>query len=509
MIQTLILISCAIVGMLISGQCLAENPEQPNVIFFLADDMGYSDVSCYGAKKVATPNIDAVAASGIRFTDFHTGSSICSPSRAAFLTGSYPQRCGLYMGINRNRPQHWFLGLNPDEITLAEQFKSKNYQTAMIGKWHLGSEPEFHPSQHGFDSHYGMADNAGHSTVFYDNEKIVYQKTPLNQLTKLYTQRAVEIIKGRGDQPFFLYFAHNYPHTPYKAGKDFVKSSKDGVRGDVIQELDWGFGEIMKALKEEGIDENTIVIFTSDNGPLKQEYAAPYRGTKFVTLEGGQRVPFIFHWPAKIKQGSVSDTPIVAMDLFPTLSEIIDQPLPADRTIDGVSLVPLLSGRPIDRPDDQPFYYYNCENLQAVRYGSWKLHLTRTKEQVPFWEKNMAFTKLESPVLYNLESDVSESSDVASMHPDVVRQMLSMADETRQELGEFMQRGSGQRPTGSVIVDGPVISHEKDWDSVDLETRAAIKAEHRLRHPELFRIKNPKKAGKTKRGKPKTGTPAN
>ena len=301
----------------------AEERRQPNVIFFLTDDLGYSDLSCYGAKKVKTPNIDALAAEGVKFTDFHTGASICSPSRAAFLSGAYPQRCGLYMGINQNREEHWFLGLHPDEITLAEQFKKQNYQTFMIGKWHLGSEPEFHPLKQGFDQYYGMPSNVGHSPRFFDGETELYAQTPLNRLTKLYTQRAVEIISRGSSQPFFLYFAHNYPHTPYQAGKEFIGTSKDGVRGDVIQELDWGFGEMMKALHDTGIADNTIVIFSSDNGPVKPEYAAPFRGTKYVTLEGGHRVPLIFHWPALIKQGVESETPVIAMDLFPTLSEII------------------------------------------------------------------------------------------------------------------------------------------------------------------------------------------
>ncbi|WP_147867868.1 sulfatase family protein [Stieleria maiorica] len=462
-----------------------QTPRRPNVIFFLTDDLGYSDISCYGATKVQTPNIDRLASEGIKFTDFHTGASICSPSRAAFLTGAYPQRCGLYMGINPIRDEHWFLGLNPDEVTLAEQFKKQDYETFLIGKWHLGKEPEFHPFRHGFDHYYGMPNNAGHSSTFYDGKQEIYSQTPLAQLTKLYTDRAVKIITEHGDQPFFLYFSHNYPHTPYKAGKDFVGSSQDGVRGDVIEELDWGIGEMMNALHKAGIAENTIVIFTSDNGPVKPQYAAPYRGTKYVTFEGGHRVPFIFHWPAVIKHGVQSDTPVVAMDLFPSLSEIIGQTLPDDRVYDGVSLMPLLIGGKLTRADDQPFYYYNCENLQAIRHGDWKLHLPRSSEQLPFWDKNKAFTRIQSPVLYNLRLDVAESQDVSAANPDIVRQMVRMAEQTRQELGEFMQRGDGQRPTGSAIKDAPVISHGKDWPTVDAATRKAIHAERLKRHPEL------------------------
>jgi arylsulfatase A-like enzyme len=477
------------------GASGAEAPSRPNVIFYLTDDLGYSDLSCYGAQKVKTPNLDQLAAEGIRFTDFHAAASICSPSRAAFLTGAYPQRCGLYMGINENREEHWFLGLNPGEITLADQFKKQDYQTFMIGKWHLGVEPELLPMKQGFDHYYGMPSNASHSPEFFDDEAEVYARAPLGQLTKLYTERAVQIIKENGDHPFFLFFAHNYPHTPYKAGADFVKSSKDGMRGDVIQELDWGFGEMMKALEEAGIAENTMVIFSSDNGPVKNEYAQPYRGTKYVSLEGGQRVPFIVRWPAKIKPGVVSDTPVIAMDVFPTLSEMIGEPLSADRVYDGVSLMPLLTGGELARPVDQPFFYYNCENLQAVRYGDWKLHLSRTQEQVPWWDKNKAFFNLDHPVLYNLRDDVTESTDVSAAHPEIVQQMMKMADQIRPELGEYLQRGSGQRPTGSAIPDAPIISNGSNWSGVDAEVRAAIAAERLARHPDLA-VKNKKAKAK-------------
>lgn len=485
MIQAFHCILCTTIALVLSPTCLAVEATPPNVIFVLTDDLGYSDIGCYGAKKVTTPAIDALAADGIRFTDFHTAASICSPSRAAFLTGGYPQRAGLYMGINPNRTAHWFLGLNPDEVTLAEQFKSKGYATFMVGKWHLGTEPEFHPLKQGFDNYYGMPCNFSHSPKFFDGEREVHATTPLDQLTELYTQRVSQIIRNAGDSPFFLYYAHNYPHTPFKAGKRFAGSSQDGARGDVMQELDWGIGEMMRALREAGIERNTIVIFTSDNGPVKNEYAKPYRGTKYVTFEGGQRVPFIVHWPEKIKSAAVSDVSINAMDLFPTLSQIIEAELPSDRAFDGESLLPLLEGLPWTRSVTQPFYYYNCENLQAVRFGDWKLHLPRTQEQLPFWEKNKAFTKLTQPVLYNLRSDLSESHDVADAHPDVVKHIQTLAASARRELGEYLQPGNAQRATGSVIADAPIISNEKDWDSVDPSTQQRIQDERTLRHGEI------------------------
>lgn len=265
---------CLLTALLALASNAAE-PPRPNVIFMLMDDMGYSDISCYGAKSVDTPNIDRMAADGLQFTDFHAAASICSPSRSAFLTGAYPQRCGLYMGINPNREAHWFLGLNPDEITIAEQFKKRGYVTSIIGKWHLGTQEKFSYFNQGFDHYYGAPCNMGHDRRFFDERKMVYRKTPLNQLTRLYTDRIVQEIEAYKNEPFFIYFAHNYPHIPCKAGSKFRGSSRGGMRGDVIQELDWSIGEILKALKENGILENTLIIFSSDNGPLKSRYAKP------------------------------------------------------------------------------------------------------------------------------------------------------------------------------------------------------------------------------------------
>ncbi len=340
---------------------------KPNVIFILMDDMGYSDVSCYGAKKVKTPNIDRLAKEGLRFTDFHTGSSICSPSRAAFLTGAYPQRNGLYMGINEKREAHWFLGLNLEEITIAEQFKQQDYVTLMVGKWHLGADEKFSYYNQGFDHYYGAPSNMAHNPVFFDEKELVYSKTPLDELTKLYTNRVLKHISDYKDQPFFLYYSHNYPHTPYKPGVKFKGSSKGGPRGDAIQEIDWSVGEIVKALEASGILENTLIIFTSDNGPTSERYAAPYRGTKYVTLEGGHRVPFILYWKGNINKPTVLDIPANAMDLFPTLSELIGQSVPEDRVYDGVSLLPLFREEAIARSKDEPFFYGSFENLVGKR----------------------------------------------------------------------------------------------------------------------------------------------
>ena len=453
----------------------------PNVIFILMDDMGYSDVSCYGASGVHTPNIDRMALEGMRFTDFHTAASICSPSRAAFLTGSYPQRAGLYMGINPKREAHWFLGLNPDEVTIAEQFKKQGYTTAMVGKWHLGMQEPFLYWHQGFDHYYGAPENMSHDKRFYDGKKLVYKDTPLEQLNSLYTKRMVKHIEAFKDQPFFIYFAHNYPHTPYRAGREFKGSSKDGMRGDMIQETDWGIGEILKALEDNGILENTLVIFSSDNGPTSEKYSKPYSGTKYVSMEGGHRVPFILYWKGVI-QPEVSDVPVVAMDLFPTLSEMIDAPIPEDRIYDGVSLTPLWQGGAIDRDDDAPFFYYNCENLQCVRVGDWKLHLPRAVEQIPFWALKKQ-KPIQTPRLYNLATDVAETQDVAAQHPERVQAMMELADETRLKLGEFMVRGSEQRATGTLFPEVPILSNQQqDWVKLSDEEKGRAKTEFKRRH---------------------------
>ena len=478
----IIILTVLALSSLLSRQAHAD-VSKPNVIFILTDDLGYSDIGCYGATKIKTPHIDQLAAEGLRFTHFHTAASICSPSRAAFLTGAYPQRAGLYMGINPKRTAHWFLGLNPDEVTLAEQFKTRGYDTSMVGKWHLGTEPEFSMLKQGFDRYYGLPCNFSLDPRFFDGEEVVFEKTPLNRLTELYTNRITQYIREQGEKLFFLYFAHNYPHTPFQAGEKFKGSSKDGVRGDIMQELDWGIGEIMKALEEAGIADNTLIVFTSDNGPTSNEYALPFRGTKYVTLEGGHRVPFILHWPAKITRPKVSGVPITAMDLFPTLSEVINAPMPSDREFDGESLLPLLEGNALVRSSDAPFFYYNCENLQAVRKGDWKLHLPRSIAQVPFWEKNRAYYQLKKPVLFDLKNDPGEKMDMASKNPVIVAELERLVSEARGNLGEYMERGSGQRPTGTAIPDAPVISTEKDWHMVDPAIVQQIEEERRRRYP--------------------------
>ncbi len=467
---TTVLLRKLSVIVLLFGGCniiTSKAQDKPNVILILADDLGYSDIGCYGAKHVKTPNLDGLADQGLRFTNYHTAASICSPSRAALLIGAYPQRTGLYMGINPRRDAHWFLGLNPDEITIAEQFKKQDYTTFMVGKWHLGTEEKFSCLNQGFDEYYGMPCNFGHSKEFYDGKELVYEVTPLEKLTSLYTERICTFIEEEADKPFFLFYSHNYPHTPYKAGKNFVGSSGDGVRGDVIQEFDWSIGEMINSLEKTGKLSNTIIIFTSDNGPTKNKYAVPYRGTKYVSLEGGHRVPFIISWPEGIDKGAMLNVPVFSFDVFPTLSEIIGAEIPKDRTYDGKSILPIFKGDSSVIDPEKPYYYYNCENLQAVSYKHWKLHLPRSIEQIPFWDKSKTeFIDIEKPVLYDLLNDIHETRDVSREHPEIVEKLLKIAKKAREELGEYNQRGSGQRITGTLFPDVPVISHPRDWEKL-------------------------------------------
>ncbi|MGJ8639188.1 MAG: sulfatase-like hydrolase/transferase [Opitutaceae bacterium] len=440
--------------------------DRPNVIFVLMDDMGYKDVSCYGATVVDTPNIDSLAAGGLQFSDFHTGSSICSPSRAAFLTGAYPQRAGLPYGISPKRESHWFMGLHPDEITLAEQCRNQGYKTLMIGKWHLGFEDIFSYYNQGFDHYYGCNSNIDHDPEFYDESELIYSTTPQARLSSLYTQRVREYIREHRDRPFFLYYAHQYPHTPYTPGNAFAQSTGNGggnvgERADSIKEVDWSIGQILTELEANGILENTLVIFSSDNGATSNTYCLPYRGSKFVTWEGGHRVPFILNWKGQITTPAVLDTPVVAMDLFPTVSEIIGEPLPTDRVYDGVSLFPLFDEQPISRVTDEPFYYYNNTNLQAVRKGAWKLHVPRTAEQRPWWDQQAANANYR---LYDLDSDPNEANDVSGSNQTVVDELTLLADAIRLELGEYTVPGSEQRATGSLFPEVTIVQNLDDWN---------------------------------------------
>jgi len=424
----------------------AAGPSRPNIVVILADDLGYGDLGCYGHPTIRTPNLDRMASEGMRFTDFYTAAEVCTPSRAALLTGRYPVRSGMannQFRVLRNRSTGH---LPDDEITIAEALKARGYATGMVGKWHLGVwsiNPEGHPLRHGFDFFFGLPhsndmnptplaprgapgrpdqDPAWWNAPLYRNRELVSQPADQTQLTRLYTAEAKRFIHMHKDRPFFFYFAHTFPHVPLFASGHFRGTSRRGLYGDVVEELDWSVGQILDTLRQEGIAENTLVFFTSDNGPwliMNQQggSAGLLRGGKGSTWEGGMRVPGIAWWPGKIRAGVVNTNLACTMDLFPTALKLAGAPLPSDRILDGHDLSGvLLKGEASLR---HVLFYYRGTRLFAVRKNQWKLHL--------FTQKGYGQPKPDAhdpPLLFDLNADPGESYNVAAHHPEVVADLL-------------------------------------------------------------------------------------
>lgn len=401
--------------------------KKPNIIIFFTDDQGYADLGCYGAEGFETPNIDQLANEGIRFTDFYVPATVCTPSRAGLLTGRYPKRSNMHEAVLFPFSES---GLSTEEFTMAEMLKSVGYSTACIGKWHLGHKPEFMPNNHGFDYFYGVPYSNDMDNYFYKN--INFQSPPLpmyrnkeligsgpdqRYLTKRYTEEANNVIKESIDKPFFLYVAQNMPHVPLFVSEKFEGKSKKGLYGDVIMELDWSVGEIVRVLKEEGKYENTIFIFTSDNGPQIGS-AKPLRGKKAQTWDGGQRVPGIITWPDKIPAGKTSREMVTTMDLFPTLAKITDATIPMDLTFDGLDISEFLKKPQNTKIPERPLYFYARNGKpEAVRLGKWKLHIEKTNG----WNKGK---EGEFPVsLYDLSSDMEEKNNVADQFPEIAKKL--------------------------------------------------------------------------------------
>lgn len=435
------------------GLWLAESSNaadrKPNFVVILTDDLGYGDLACFGAEDIATPHLDQMAKEGSKFTSFYV-SAVCSPTRASLMTGCIPQRVGIGgVLFPRNNT-----GLHPDEVTLAELLKRHGYATAIIGKWHLGNQDMFQPLNHGFDTWYGTP--ASNSQFYYPTikkyaqdcvwregytrEGILKQETapcPLirnnlvievpadqSQFTQRYTRETIEFITAHKDEPFFVYLPHNMPHLPLHASAEFVGKSKRGLYGDVIQELDWSTGQILKALKGLGLEENTVVIFTSDNGPnlAKQGRALPLRGGKGTTYEGGVRVPFIARWPNKIPAGLVSDEPITVMDLLPTLVKLAGGVVPTDRVVDGRDIWPLLSGAANARSPHAAIYYLRGRAIEGIRVGDWKYRVGPTKDGRSKKDKS-GNKKDVAESLYNLRDDMGEQKNVLEAHPEVASRL--------------------------------------------------------------------------------------
>lgn len=436
-------------------QTLAFATERPpNFVVIFADDLGYGDISCYRPDGVQTPHLDKLAAEGFRSTDFFVPANVCSPSRAALLTGRYPMRCGMPVARHESEPKYNNYGFAPEEITIPELLEPAGYRSLMVGKWHLGMDVRgSHPIDAGFDEYLGIPSNysanrgANYNTL-YRGKQVEQRDVPLQSLTERYTDEVVAFIDRQKDQPFFIYVSHHIVHGPYQPSQAFIGTSDQGKYGDFIKELDHSTGRIMQALGDAGLDENTLVIFTSDNGPTFHGSTGGLNGGKYCTMEGGHRVPGIFRWPGVIPPGQVSDVTLTSMDLLPMFCGLAGIDPPNDRTLDGKDTFSIVRSESTETPH-QLLYYYNGTNLQAVREGEWKLHLPRTVADQPFWAKRevrgRVFVTLDQPTLFNLADDPGEKTNVADQFPEAVARLLDHADAIRAELGDVQTMGSDQR----------------------------------------------------------------
>ncbi len=437
---------------------LAAAPAKPNIVIILADDLGYGDLGCYGHPSIRTPNLDRMAREGMRFTDFYSAAEVCTPSRAALLTGRYPIRSGMCNDRFRVLRNISTGHLPESEITLAEQLKGQGYATTVIGKWHLGvwaNNPAGHPSRHGFDSTFGLPhsndmdpapggrppgednkddpDAKYFNSPLFDGEKLLERPTDQTQLTRRYTERAVQFIREhRAGAPFFLYFPHTFPHTPLFASEQFRGKSPRGRYGDVVEEIDWSVGRVLDTLRETGLDKNTLVFFTSDNGPWLIRGGAGgsaglLRDGKGSTWEGGMREPAIAWWPGRVPPGTVCREVACTMDLFVTGSVLGGAKVPADRPIDGMDIMPLLTGA--GTVQRGAYMFYRGTRLFAVRLGKWKAHyLTQTGYGVPNPDTHTP------PLLFDLQADPGESRNVAAAHPEVLAQIAAAVEQHRANL---------------------------------------------------------------------------
>ena len=436
---------------------------RPNIVLVNCDDLGYGDLGCYGSRVNRTPAIDSLAAQGVRLTDFYMASPVCSPSRGALLTGCYPPRIGfdrfegqdvLFPGMG--------LGLNPQEHTIASLLRDAGYATMMVGKWHCGDQPGFLPTDHGFDHYFGLpySNDMGRQVGHEDrpplplmlDDSVVQQQPDQSCLTERYTEHCVRFIREHRAEPFFLYLGHMYVHLPIYPPHRFLRESVNGRYGAAVECVDWSMATILHELGALGLADNTLVIFTSDNGSRANGEGgsnAPLRGTKGTTWEGGQRVPCVMRWPDGIPAGQVRDEIVTSMDLLPTLLRLAGAEPPDDRTIDGLDVSALLAGgHPDEALTGRAFCYYHREAVEAVRVGRWKLHVR--KDELP------------CRLLFDLVSDPGELLDVASAHPEVVTRLEEVVESFRADLGDSSRgiEGSGRRPVGRVPDPRPLTSFD-------------------------------------------------
>lgn len=449
---------------------ISEKTKAPNIVIIFADDMGYGDLGSYGATGWETPNLDQLAADGTKFTQFYVPHAVCSASRAALLTGAYANRLEIFGALDHSAKH----GLNPEETTIAEMLKTKGYSTGIVGKWHLGHQPEFLPSKQGFDSYFGLpysndmwphhpeTKNYYPPLPLYEGDSVIQILDDQSQLTTWYTEKAVSFIEENQEKPFFLYLAHSMPHVPLFVSEKFKGKSEQGMYGDVMMEIDWSVGQVRAKLKELGLEENTLIIFTSDNGPWLSYgghagTTGGLRAGKGTSLDGGIRVPAIFTWPGQIPAGKVQDQAAMTIDVFPTIASLTESNLP-DLKIDGRNIWPLLQG---EKMDDKPYYaYYNQNELQAVIYGKWKVVYPHRYRIIPEGTElrndgfpvNYLYLDFEKTELYDLEKDPAESTDVKDQFPEIMAQMDSLANIARGDMGDKLTQseGPGLRKHGKI-----------------------------------------------------------
>ncbi|MDX1564447.1 MAG: sulfatase [Phycisphaeraceae bacterium] len=470
----LVIIACAA-----PADRAAAEDRPPNVVIIFMDDMGYADIGPFVDKLpgYTTPHLDRMAEEGRIFTDFYVTQAVCSASRAGLLTGCYNVRVGIFGALGPGSK----IGLNPEETTIAEICKQKNYATACYGKWHLGHRKKFLPMQHGFDDYFGLPYSNDmwpyhpnvmhlpmekrlkrwpHLPLIDKNQLVNPQVTGKDQekLTTQYTQKAVAFIEKNKDKPFFLYVPHSMVHVPLYVSDKFKGKSKRGLFGDVMMEVDWSVGQILGALRKHKLDKNTLVIFTSDNGPWLSYgdhagSAKPLREGKGTMFDGGCRESTIMWWPGKIPAGSKTATPAMTIDILPTVAHLIGAELP-DRKIDGKNIWPVLSGPPDAPSPHEAYYFYYGRQLQAVRSGKWKLHFPhryRTMAGRPGGTGGKPARYSQAKIglsLFDLKKDIGETTDVKDKHPDVVKKLQALGDKIRAELGDKGKKGSGLRPPG-------------------------------------------------------------
>lgn len=427
----------------------------PNIIVIFCDDLGYGDLGCYGSTKNRTPHVDQLSRDGMMFTDFYSSSPVCTPSRASLMTGCYPRRVGMHEDFTG----HWVLiprsrrGLNPKELTVAEVLKSKGYVTACVGKWHLGDQPQHLPTEHGFDYYFGIPYSNDMQSARRGDPPLPLVKqaavieAPADQatLTRRYTEQVISFIENNQATPFFVYLPHTFPHLPLFASPDFHGKSANGRYGDAIEEIDWSTGQILDCLDRLELTENTLVIFTSDNGSNGRNGGSnqPLSGAKGSTMEGGMRVPMIARWPGRIAAGSTCRELATTMDLLPTFCSLTGAPLPPKK-LDGFDISGMLFGHEGVQSQYEALYYYRRRQLQAIRFGDWKYHLP-LKATHPNWTSANQTGPGRPGKLVNLTSDLQEKTDVTAANPDVIQRIGELIQNAERTLGNDDKPGSEQR----------------------------------------------------------------